>query len=282
LRYVEWPGFRVEVVGRFIAVLALAAGLVPIAGCALDRTGLADDATDDAADAVVDDAGDAAIDDATDDTPGADADAARESEPEADADTAPDARSDAQSDAQSDADADAAAEAPPPVVARLNLDGAALDGVDFPGHWSASPVPGACGPSHYENGPVHGTLDPGLFSGEAFGNPLKCAIGGGALASGTYRVRLYFAELWWGPGCPGGGAGPGARVFSVALEGKTVLTDFDVFVATGGCLASKTSTAGTPVVQTFDVSVSDGTLDLVGTPTKDNAKLSAIEVLGPL
>lgn len=64
-----------------------------------------------------------------------------------------------------------------------------------------------------------------------------------------------------------------------------MLTDFDVFVATGGCLASKTSTtgaAGTPVVQTFDVSVTDGTLDLVGTPTKDNAKLSAIEVLGPL
>ncbi len=143
-------------------------------------------------------------------------------------------------------------------------------------------MPTACGPNHYENGPIHGTNDPGLFAGEAWGNPLTCSIGGGALAKGTYRVRLYFAEIYFGPGCPAGGAGTGARVFSIALEGATVLSNLDVFAASGGCLASTTSTAGRPVVQTFDVLVSDGTLDLVGTATKNNAKISAIEVFGPL
>lgn len=243
-------------------VLLVAVAL--LCGCSFGATGLGGDSIGD--DAVsVDDA--APIEDASI------ADAGAEVEAGADADA------DADDDDDADADADPVAL---PVVARLNLDGAALAGVDFPGAWAAAPVPGACGPNHYENGPVHGTRDPGLFSGEAFGNPLTCAIGGGALANGTYRVRLYFAELWWGPGCPGGGDGAGSRIFSVALEGKTVLTDFDVFVATGGCLASKTSTAGTPVVQTFDVGVSDGTLDLRGTATRDNANLAAIEVLGPL
>jgi hypothetical protein len=262
----------VAVPSRIAFALALAAVVASPAGCSLGVSGLGDESVDDDA-AIVDD--DVATEDASVDV----ADARAEAEAEAEA------GADAGADAEAAADAEPDAVVSLPVVARLNLDGPALDGVDFPGHWTAAPVPGACGPNHYENGPVHGTLDPGLFTGEAFGNPLKCAIGGGSLAHGTYRVRLYFAELYWGPGCPGGGAGPGARVFSVALEGKTVLTDFDVFVATGGCLASKTSAAGAagaPVVQTFDVIVNDGTLDLVGTPTKDNAKLSAIEVLGPL
>ena len=52
-----------------------------------------------------------------------------------------------------------------------------------------------------------------------FGNPLVCAVGGGALPAGRYQVNLYFAEIYWGPGCPGGGPGPGSRVFDVRIEG---------------------------------------------------------------
>jgi hypothetical protein len=182
-----------------------------------------------------------------------------------------------------DAVADAAeVEAPPPLIARLNLDGKDLDGVDYPGHWTASPIPGVCGPYHWESSAVHGTRDPGLFTGVLWGNPITCAIGGKALSPGRYHVVLYFAEIFYGAGCAGGGAGTGARLFSVSLEGKTVLTDLDVFAAGGGCMASATSDAGAPVVQAFDVAVNDGTLDLVGTATRDNAVLSAIEVFGPV
>ena len=136
---------------------------------------------------------------------------------------------------------DASADAEPPVVMRLNLGGPAYTGIDYPGEWSASPIPaGGCGPSSYvANGTLHGTRDPALFTAEAFGNPMICALGGGALATGTYRVRLYFAEVYFGPGCAGGG-GLGSRVFDVALEGTTVIKNLDVFGASSGCLASHT------------------------------------------
>lgn len=252
--------------------------LATTASCALHPTGLGGEA-------VVAD-GDVTAPDAGDDAQGA----AEVLAPPAEAGS--DARADAAEDAgEEDAkvlardagDDDAPViEAAPPLVARLNLGGGDVDGIDFPGHWTASPVPSACGPNRFEYSPVHGTNDPGLFTTEVFGNPLKCSFGGSALSPGTYRVRLYFAELYWGPGCPGGGNGAGARVFSIALEGKPVLTDFDLFAASGGCIASKSATTGAPVVQTFDVVVNDGTLDLVGTASKDNAKLSAIEIFGPL
>jgi hypothetical protein len=169
----------------------------------------------------------------------------------------------------------------PPLLARLAIDGPTYVGVDYPGTWTASPVPGTCGPNAYvATAPLHGTPDTPLFEGEAFGNPMTCTVGAG-LAPGTYRVRLYFAETYWGPGCPGGG-GVGSRVFDIVLEGTTVLRNFDVFAASGGCLASTTSDAGAPIAKTFDIPVSDGTLDISLPASADNAKLSALEVLGPL
>ena len=114
-----------------------------------------------------------------------------------------------------------------------------------------------------------------------YGNPLTCTVGT-ALPPGDYRVRLYFAEIYFGPGCPGGGTGKGARVFDVSLEGKTVLSKLDVFGESGGCLASTTSDAGVPIVKTFDIQVKDGQLDIALSSSTNNAKLSALEVLGPL
>jgi hypothetical protein len=108
-------------------------------------------------------------------------------------------------------------EAGPPLVGRWNIDGPTYVGVEYPGTWIAAPVPGICGPYPSEPvGPLHGTSDTPLFEGEVYGNPAICAAGSG-LAPGMYRVSLLFAEIYWGPGCPGGG-GVGSRVFDIVLE----------------------------------------------------------------
>ena len=80
--------------------------------------------------------------------------------------------------------------------------------------------------------------------------------------SGTYRVTLHFAELVFSEA--------GRRVFDVTAEGATKLDDLDVYVAAGG--------ANRALTRTFDVAVSDGTLDLGFSSTADDAMLSGIQV----
>ena len=181
---------------------------------------------------------------------------------------------------------DAPSDAQPPLVVRLNIDGPDHAGVDYPGQWQASAVPKVCGPYNFETGrAIHGTNDALLFVGEANGNPMTCTIGaattGVPLPPGTYRVRLYFAEVYWGPGCEKEG-GVNTRVFDIALEGKTVLQNFDIFKESGGCVASTSSDSGVPVVKTFEIPVNDGILDISMPATHDRAKISALEVFGPL
>jgi cysteine-rich repeat protein len=163
---------------------------------------------------------------------------------------------------------------------RINLNGAALVGTDFPGSWSADPGSGgACGPSFYTNSnPVSGTTDDGLFQGEVWGNPVVCAVGSGTIPAGSYDVSLYFAEIYFGPGCPGGGSGTGARVFDIMLEGQTVLSGLDVF-SQAECASSTTATTGGPWVETFTVDILDGTLDVQLPSSVNNAKISAIEIV---
>lgn len=86
---------------------------------------------------------------------------------------------------------------------------------------------------------------------------------------GVYRVRLHFAETWYGaPGGPKGGAGK--RVFDVDAEGEEALRDFDIYDEVG---------AMTAVVKMFDIEVDDGTLELEFRPVEDRPVVSAIEVL---
>jgi len=49
---------------------------------------------------------------------------------------------------------------------------------------------------------------------------------GGLAAGSSYTVRLHFAEIWW--------SATGQRVFNVAINGKTVLSNFDIVEAAGG------------------------------------------------
>ncbi|MGH9403666.1 MAG: malectin domain-containing carbohydrate-binding protein, partial [Terriglobia bacterium] len=53
------------------------------------------------------------------------------------------------------------------------------------------------------------------------------------LKPGDYELRLYFVETEYGPATPHGG-GESSRVFSVNLNGKPLLTGFDIYSDAGG------------------------------------------------
>lgn len=79
--------------------------------------------------------------------------------------------------------------------------------------------------------------------------------------NGTWRVTLKMREMWWN--------NPGDRVFDVAAEGATKLTDVDIVKAVGKNRAYD---------RTFDVTVTDGKLDLAFPAKADSALLSALEM----
>lgn len=114
---------------------------------------------------------------------------------------------------------------------------------------------------------VADTADPGLYAGERFGN-FTYAI---PAAPGKHAVTLYFCEQYFGPGNPNG-SGPGSRVFNVTCNGKTLLSDFDVFKEAGG--------AGRPVVRTFHGIEPDaqGKIVLHFIPVVNYALVNAIDV----
>ncbi len=90
------------------------------------------------------------------------------------------------------------------------------------------------------------------------------------VANGTVNLRLHFAEIYWG--APGlGAAGPGKRVFDVAVNGKKVLQNFDITAATGGIWTAL-------VVPVDGVVVTDGKVKIDFTASVDFGAINAIEV----
>jgi hypothetical protein len=81
--------------------------------------------------------------------------------------------------------------------------------------------------------PVSGPFDPNLFSSERYGEFIYAI----PVPAGRYRLTLYFAETWFGPGHPGGG-GAGSRRFDVLVNGVPKLRDFDIFKEAGGSYRS--------------------------------------------
>jgi hypothetical protein len=273
--------------GRALRRIAGALPLLLLAGCLFDRGGIHVDARD--IDQPGRDARPGSSPDARADRPPADAATGpgsdRPSNLAADRpidlppDLPPDRSIDRPVDLPPDRPPDRPPDTPPAVTLRININGPAHSGQDFPGAWGADPgLGGVCGPSVYGNPmPIAGTRDDSLFQGESFGSPLVCAVGGGALPPGRYQVNLYFAEIYWGPGCPGGGPGPGSRLFDVRIEGTVVEGSVDLF-REAGCAASPMGN-GRPVVKRYTAAINDGTLDLRFEAQVDNAKISAIEVL---
>ena len=83
--------------------------------------------------------------------------------------------------------------------------------------------------------------------------------------NGDYVVNLLFAEVWTGAQTVG------TRVFDVSIEGQLVLQDFDQTAAYGW------NTTG---VESFAVSVTDGSLDIDFLEMTQNPNIKAIEIIG--
>jgi bifunctional ADP-heptose synthase (sugar kinase/adenylyltransferase) len=86
------------------------------------------------------------------------------------------------------------------------------------------------------------------------------------VVAATYTVRLHFAELYQ--------TASGKRVFNVAINGTTVLSNFDIFATTGAAykatLRDFTATAN-----------ASGQIVIKLTTVTDNATIQGIELIRP-
>ena len=82
--------------------------------------------------------------------------------------------------------------------------------------------------------------------------------------NGKYIVKLHFCETFEGI------TGPGERVFSFNVEGQE-FKDFDVWKKSGGFLTAD--------IETVNVEVNDGKLDITFTPNVENPEINGIEIL---
>ncbi|HEV2694914.1 MAG TPA: alpha-amylase family glycosyl hydrolase [Verrucomicrobiae bacterium] len=78
---------------------------------------------------------------------------------------------------------------------------------------------------------------------------------------GVYEVILLEAETYW--------SGPGKRVFNVFIQGRQVLTNFDIYAAAGGM--------NLPLTLVFTNSVTNSQLQVLFTPVTDNARISGLQ-----
>ncbi|QNF32389.1 choice-of-anchor D domain-containing protein [Adhaeribacter swui] len=81
------------------------------------------------------------------------------------------------------------------------------------------------------------------------------------LANGNYMIRLHFVENYFTTG--------GSRVFSIAVEGETRLANLDIFREVGYKAA---------LVKDFEVTLTDGQLNLKFNPTANRVALAGLEI----
>ena len=107
---------------------------------------------------------------------------------------------------------------------------------------------------------IAGTDAPALYRTERYGMEAFAQ----PLPSGTYTVKLHFAETYDGVAFEGG------RVFHYSVEGHEV-RNFDVF--------KEAKRENTALVRSHTVEVTDGSLDVTFAPVENNPVINAIEVL---
>jgi glucose/arabinose dehydrogenase len=114
---------------------------------------------------------------------------------------------------------------------------------------------------------IENTEHDALYQSEFYGTDLSFEID---IPNGTYDVRLHFAEIWWGPDNPAGDGGVGSRVFDVAVQGRTIRENLDIYDEVGPKAALVETASG--------VEVTDGTLTISMTTSADKSKISGIEI----
>jgi len=150
---------------------------------------------------------------------------------------------------------------PPPTGTSIRINGGGpaltLNGET----WSADTHYSADVTSTYKSSAtITNTGIPAIYQTERYGKTFSYDI---PIASGSYEVRLHFAELYWNA--------TGARIFNVDVEnGQGKLNNFDIF-ATGG--------KNNAVIRSFIVNATDGSINVTFNSITDNAKISGIEVL---
>ncbi len=159
--------------------------------------------------------------------------------------------------------------APGDVLYRVNGGGSAVPAVDGGADWvtpgQASGVV-VSGGSTYSTGngiTLDSTVPSGtpesVFQSELYGDmQWEFDVSSGT----TYEVRLYFAEIYQ--------TNDGTREFDVGVEGQQVLTNYDIHADVGHDVGT---------MKSYEVTPSDGTVDVDFTNVVDNAKISAIEIV---
>ena len=108
--------------------------------------------------------------------------------------------------------------------------------------------------------PIANTKQPEVYRSEHYGMDAFSQ----KLPNGKYQVKLHFCETFEGI------AGPGERVFTFDVEGRT-FKDYDVWAKSGG--------AARAYVETVDVNITDGQLDIKFTPQVENPQINGIEII---
>jgi glycosidase len=79
---------------------------------------------------------------------------------------------------------------------------------------------------------------------------------------GVYETTLLEAETYW--------TAAGKRIFNASVQGRQVLTNFDIFATAGG--------QNIPLTLVFTNAVTNSQLQILSTPVVDNARVSGVQV----
>ncbi|HEX5399465.1 MAG TPA: malectin [Verrucomicrobiae bacterium] len=107
---------------------------------------------------------------------------------------------------------------------------------------------------------IANTKDPAIYRAERY----SMSAYNFGVPNGRYTVKLLFAEVYTGI------AGPGDRVFSFDVQGHE-FKNFDIWVKAGG--------PDKAYVQSVDVDVTNGVLNITFMPIVENPKVNGIEIL---
>ena len=107
---------------------------------------------------------------------------------------------------------------------------------------------------------IANTKDPAIYRTEHYGmTEFSCKV-----PNGKYIVKLHFAETYENI------SGPGQRIFSFNVAGQE-FKDFDVYAKAGG--------AKRAYIETVNVDITDGKLDISFTANADNPEINGIEII---